>query len=849
MDARYWRENLESPVLFYSAINSMLDAQLIGAIIEVGPQPALAGPVQEILGNKRAKENIRYLPTLSRHKDQILSLVSIAGSLHSLGIEVDLAAVNQGYRGTSVVTDLPLYPWQHATKYWDESRVTQEWRLRQYPNHELLGSRVYECGHLEPVWRNVLRLDDTPWLRDHQIGDQIIFPCSAYIAMAGEAIRQLTAGTSFKLRNLSIQRGLILQDGKETELLTSFKPLRLTDELDSSWWTFTISSCNDNSWIKHVAGEAQVGSELPDSGQSTRSFPRIVPALVWYRGIKNIGMHYGPRFQCLKDISADPVNAHAAATIHEKSSPYESPYYIHPAGIDQLMVLCAAAACHGNPRKIGSALIPQAIGEVYVRGSGGKPQFAEASATKSASGTVLGAVTASADGLSVLRISGLRLKPAEVGEELGENDTLAAVDPSWCPLIDFAPHEQLIRSKSRRSDKLLVEKLAVLCTIESARRTQTKQVKKELFSQQKFRTWLFSQTKRIQKGEYPVIAEAKEWVDIEPSTRQKMISEIADEILRTSNAPYAQAILSIYDNLEGILAGRLHALEVLSENECLTNIYRTVRESVELKDYFNIYGRSRPYLRVLEIGAGTGGMTAVVLEALTLPGAVRLYRSYTFTDISPGFFPAAMKNFERYEGIDYQALDISRDPIEQGFNPGEYDLIIAANVSVSFTCGRASLTCLTKSAHETSSCHFYCRYNSNSLRRSYMQPHHYVKRFRMFENCWLQVVVSSYKKFAVVCVPTSDFTLLNRLMSGRDRFDSAVIYNGRPHSNAHTSMLKLTSYIRVLFLGGGLAKMTDELKVHMCRPRDGTRNSSTVGLTVLRSLYTTTRNHSSKCPT
>jgi acyl transferase domain-containing protein len=611
--------------------------------------------------------------------------MSVAGSLQSLGLDVDLAAVNQGYGGRRVATNLPLYPWQHETKHWDESRVTREWRLRDYPNHELLGSRVYDSGHLEPVWRNVLRLDDVPWLRDHQIGGQIIFPCSAYIAMAGEAIRQLAAGPmGFRLRGVCIQQGLVLAETKETEILTSLKPLRLTDELESSWWTFTISSCSSsNSWIRHVTGEAQAALELANSGQQSMAgrFARIVPLPVWYRGTQNLGMHYGPRFQCLKEIRADPVSARVAATIHEEADPYDYPYYIHPATIDQLMVLCATAACHGILRKIESALIPQAIGEVYVR-SGKGAQFAEASATQAASGTIHGAVNALVDGVPVLHISGLRMKPTEVGEAYRETDTLAAVEPSWCPLIDFVPHNQLIRSKSNRGCKLLVEKLAVLCTIEGTRAIESSPAKGESHSQRKFRAWLSSQTKRIRAGEHPVIADAQRWVGMEPSVRQRMIGELADDAMRTPNAPYAQAILSIHDNLADILAGRRHALEVLSKHDCLTNIYRTVGDSMELKDFFNAYGRSRPYLRVLEIGAGTGGMTAAALEALTLPEAIRLYKSYTFTDISPGFFSAAMKKFEGYEGVEYQTLDISRDPVEQGFTPGQYDLIIAANVSI-----------------------------------------------------------------------------------------------------------------------------------------------------------------------
>jgi hypothetical protein len=51
-----------------------------------------------------------------------------------------------------------------------------------------------------------------------------------------------------------------------------------------------------------------------------------------------------------------------------------------------------------------------------------------------------------------------------------------------------------------------------------------------------------------------------------------------------------------------------------------------------------------------------------------------------YTDISSGFFLAAKERFKNYQGIDFKVLDISKDPVEQGFKSGSYDLIIAANV-------------------------------------------------------------------------------------------------------------------------------------------------------------------------
>jgi SAM-dependent methyltransferase len=64
-----------------------------------------------------------------------------------------------------------------------------------------------------------------------------------------------------------------------------------------------------------------------------------------------------------------------------------------------------------------------------------------------------------------------------------------------------------------------------------------------------------------------------------------------------------------------------------------------------------------------------------------LRGLEGTFYSYTFTDVSAGFFSAAQERF-RHVGsrMRFQTLDVSRDPTEQGFAPSSFDLVVAANV-------------------------------------------------------------------------------------------------------------------------------------------------------------------------
>ncbi len=81
-------------------------------------------------------------------------------------------------------------------------------------------------------------------------------------------------------------------------------------------------------------------------------------------------------------------------------------------------------------------------------------------------------------------------------------------------------------------------------------------------------------------------------------------------------------------------------------------------------------------LRILEVGAGTGSGTSVVLPELPEGNF-----DYVFTDISAGFFAEAENRF-RDSGapLEYRALDIEREPEGQGYDLHAYDLVIAVNV-------------------------------------------------------------------------------------------------------------------------------------------------------------------------
>jgi acyl transferase domain-containing protein/acyl-CoA synthetase (AMP-forming)/AMP-acid ligase II/SAM-dependent methyltransferase/acyl carrier protein len=80
-------------------------------------------------------------------------------------------------------------------------------------------------------------------------------------------------------------------------------------------------------------------------------------------------------------------------------------------------------------------------------------------------------------------------------------------------------------------------------------------------------------------------------------------------------------------------------------------------------------------VRIVEVGAGTGGTTAHVLKALP---ADRV--EYVFSDVSRLFLAQAHEKFRRFPFVQYRLLDLEKELTEQGFAGGQFDLVLAANV-------------------------------------------------------------------------------------------------------------------------------------------------------------------------
>jgi len=138
-------------------------------------------------------------------------------------------------------------------------------------------------------------------------------------------------------------------------------------------------------------------------------------------------------------------------------------------------------------------------------------------------------------------------------------------------------------------------------------------------------------------------------------------------------------------HMPGVIRGQEDALHVLFGDDAARLTEQLYERSPVSSFYNDLVAQTlheladtlavRRPVRILEVGAGTGGTTAHVLKGLP---AERV--EYVFSDVSRLFLAQAHEKFRRFPFVQYRLLDLEKDLLQQGFADGQFDLVLAANV-------------------------------------------------------------------------------------------------------------------------------------------------------------------------
>ncbi|KAK8008418.1 hypothetical protein PG991_010969 [Apiospora marii] len=693
--AAYWRSNLESPVRFTEAVTNLLSLSLSGgkidALVEIGPHPALMGPLEQIM--KSVDKPVPYVSTLTRNTNGVESLLQLAGTLFGLNAEIDMAAVNAMDEGPGLLShgctaiDLPKYQFTYSPVSYYECRASKEYRLRKVPRHDLLGSRLPGASKLQPQWRNVLRVKDVPWLSDHRLVPDTVLPASCFVAMAIEAAarvyHEVPEGlqiTGFSLRKLDISAAMKFPaDDAGIEFMFSMSQTEAGTASSPAWASFAVSSVSGDSdeWTEHCTGIIKVEVTEPEAieAMSTEMDARYPQAHAWYDRFAEVGINYGPTFQSLSDIQADPYKGLAKASVAmnttEGTMQGESEYLIHPAALTGAFQLGVIASYGGQVEKASSPFVPVHISQMYVNaGISGNSAVAVAQGkTAGLRGVHIDLQLMDKSGRVALQVEKLRCISFKESKKSAKDFEAKRAFSSPFARLAWKPD---IRQMNNRA--AMLETVDMVCCLvvmdiyeRFVRDGDGPQPKGEL------RHWLDWVRKCGEEDQRSNMAHARQ---LSPDDRQQLLQKLREQ---AGDKPEVEAAMRLQKNIGDILTHHNTGTDVLVPDGLLTSLYEKGHvisgAFPQLANVMDALGHVNPNMRILEVGAGTGSASRVVMGALTGTNGIKRYSDYTFTDISARFVASAQDSLSAYRDVNYAVLDIEQDPLANGFEP-VYDVVV-----------------------------------------------------------------------------------------------------------------------------------------------------------------------------
>ncbi|SFK44601.1 non-ribosomal peptide synthetase [Falsiroseomonas stagni] len=550
--------------------------------------------------------------------------------------------------------------------------------------HPLLGRPLSLPLSAERRWASIIDLKRpaTAFLAEHRIEDQAILPASAYVEMALAAF-----------------------PGQAIEALEITAPLRLSEATPAHLHTIAADGV-----FRILSHRPEDPAAAPVIHATGRLVPRPAPAMppaaagdtpvdaaALYDALRQRGIQHGPAFRLLGTIRRGP--GMASATLAPAAP--EPRFALHPAMLDAAFQLVAAAVA----AEAGVTLIPGGIGHVALHRRPGAAPRAAVTARPDGDGITADLVLLDDEGVA-LEVRGLRFLPRPGSRAFWQE----ARHPA--PLLEGLAPPAFLPSTARLGAALAPEatRLAALHDMDAyARQGEALESVATAYVVQALRR-LGLPFKPGAQLTFGALSEALGIAERHHRLFRRLLSMLAEDgilkrdgrrwtVLRAppEAAPAIDALLAAAPAMQGevavlrrcgdalaeVLAGRVEPLSLLfPANEAGAGaFYETsayahtvnglLRAAAARLAAATPKGRR---LRVVEVGAGTGGATGALLEAL--PEAARHYR---FTDVSQAFLAAATRKFAG-ANLSTALLDIERDPAAQGFAPGCADVVLAANV-------------------------------------------------------------------------------------------------------------------------------------------------------------------------
>ncbi len=709
-DAAYWGSGIRAPVRFASAVNALADFG-VDVWLELSAHPALAHAAQESLSARGAKAPI---VSSARREREFESMLEAALDLHRAGVPLDFSALTPSRN----LLSLPAYAWE-KTRWWNEASDAREGRLAP-GGRGLLDVRLPRAT---PTW--IARLDSRhmAFLKDHKVENHVIFPAAAFVEMALEAGVQLFEGRPFVVEDFEIRKPLILPDPPSgVQLEIAYSPNERT---------FTIQSRFDQSvsWSLHVVGSLR--SERTESAFAATKWEanpgtEAVEVEDFYRHMSDLGLRYGEEFQPIRELAAGAGHSAGRVSLSETIAPRAEEFALHPVLFDGALQVFSAGAATVEGRQARMKL-PVRFGRILFLHSPGAVTRVSAKVQEFADDFIEGDIAlydeagkpcVLVDGFRAISLAGAGRATAPGGvrdvtyhvawERTPNESAKTLLPPLPLGQLRATAQDALDRVVATRGSSELQAAFGAADDLAAAQLARGLRkmgaIPKAAFDADTLgvATTMRPVFERLAAGlvRHGLLRKTKAgW---KPTAGFAAAADSAAKTLRNyierhpGHLPEALLCEGNCAELGAILRGEKDAVQVLFAGigaELLDHFYGdglfTSHWLAAIAAAVSGAARALPEgrgLRILEIGAGTGGLASQLLPSLE-----RGLHSYIFSDVSAAFFSGAGQKLAAFPEVEFKIFDLEKPGTEQELAAGSFDFIIGTNVIHAVRDVRAAL--------------------------------------------------------------------------------------------------------------------------------------------------------------
>ncbi|KAI0435050.1 putative polyketide synthase [Xylaria sp. FL1042] len=715
-----WIANMIQPVQFTNSFRNMVvtetdgkPRQDIDIVVEIGPHSALAGPIRQCLTAPDLKNlGITYASCLERGKDAVQTAQSLGAILLQKGCVPNMARINfpTGDSSCQTLFDLPSYPWNHSVSYWNEPRISRDHRFRKHPAHDLLGVRLPGTSDLSPIWKLNLKAENVPWVRDHMVHSEVVYPAAGYICMAIEAVRQLNESDNnviggYRLRDIDILKALIIPETSQgVDVQLFLEPVK-ENSLVQDWRQFHIYSAtsSEETWVENARGLISVENSEADGFAfnstaaldiSNSNYTRTMSPKTLFESLHKVGVAHGPLFQNLVGIRLGSGTSATKMAVSDvaPSMPYgyQQSHVIHPITLDSIFQAFYPVLSPESRKAVGAS-VPRSIRSLYVSS---RISSEPGSGLEAHSRLIRHDLQGFNAAAAIIPIDGSTETPVIEIEDMHFQSLGRTVDEATprrgdlCIVNDWtksfslnglAPFRESLKMEAD-ADEIEVGRDLTRVTYnlvhDALSQLTVSDIENLEWHHKRFYNWMLVLEQQAAANQLG--PKSERWSKTSEGVKHMLMDKAEKASVN------GELAIRIGKNLLPILRKEVAPLELMLEGQLLYRYYQQLlhftRCATQAAQVVRAIADENPEIRILEIGAGTGGATRPILDALSADDTHR-FEHYDFTDISAGFFQSARERLERWgEMISFSTLDIEKDLEQQGFKLGSYDIIVAAQV-------------------------------------------------------------------------------------------------------------------------------------------------------------------------